>query len=166
MLVISALIFFVVIIRSYYGFAARFSWNRGFVIGLIFTLCVVAGKFTGGILADRLGVKMASIISLGGAGLLALFAESSPVAGCISILLFNMTMPVTLTLLADIWYELPGFAFGALMMALFIGTLPNMVWNISWLSSPAGLLILCLISLVMLLGAIILKDRSSVSMTE
>ena len=159
MLVMSALIFLVVIIRSYYGFAARFSWNQGFVTGLIFTLCVVAGKFSGGILADRLGVKAASIISLGGAGLLALAAETSPVAGCISILLFNMTMPVTLTLLADIWYELPGFAFGALMMALFLGTLPDMMWKVNWLSSPAGLLILCMISLALLLGAIIIKER-------
>ena len=159
MLVVSALIFFVVIIRSYYGFVTRFSWNKGFVTGLIFTLCVVAGKFTGGLVADRLGVKAASIISLGGAGLLALIAEASPVAGCISILLFNMTMPVTLTLLADLWYELPGFAFGALMMALFIGTLPTMMWKITWLSSPAGLMILCLISLALLLGAIILKER-------
>ena len=160
MLVMSAMIFFVVIIRSYYGFVARFSWNKGFVIGLIFTLCIVAGKFSGGILSDRLGVKAASIISLGGAGLLALAAEASPVAGCVSILLFNMTMPVTLSLLAEIWYELPGFAFGTLMMALFIGTLLDMMWNISWLSSPSGLLILCLISLALLLGAVIMKEKA------
>ena len=159
MLITSLLIFFVVIIRSYYGFAAKFSWNRGFVTGLIFTLCVVAGKFTGGILADKLGVKWASVISLGGAGLLALAAEVSPVAGCVSILLFNMTMPVTLVLLTDLWNELPGFAFGALMMALFLGTLPDMAWNIHWLSSPVGLLILCMISLALLLGAIFMKER-------
>lgn len=153
MLLTSLLIFLVVIIRSYYGFLTTYSWNNTFLIGLIFTLCIVTGKFAGGIAADRIGVKLTSVISLAGAGVLAFFAENSPVIGCISILCFNMTMPITLALLADLWKELPGFAFGVLMMALFLGTLPSQLWNVSWMSSPAGMFGLCMISLVLLLGA-------------
>ena len=155
MLITSLLIFIVVIIRSYYGYAASFSWNSGFLTGLIFTLCIVAGKALGGIVADKLGVGAASIISLGGAGITALFAAGSPVTGCISMLLFNMTMPITLTLLAEVWHELPGFAFGALMLALFLGTLPTMVFKIRILSTPWGLFALCMISLALLLAAIL-----------
>jgi len=153
LLAVSLLIFLVVVIRSYYGFIAVYSWNHGFLTGLLFTLCIVAGKFTGGILADRLGVKTVTILSLAGAGILALWADKIPVIGCISIALFNMTMPLTLTLLADVWKALPGFAFGTLMMALFLGTLPVMVWKVTWLASPAGQLGLCLISLCLLLVA-------------
>lgn len=153
LLLLSLMIFIVVIIRSYYGFTTVYSWNRGFVMGLIFTLCIVVGKAAGGIAADCLGTRLASVISLAGAGILALFAGNSPVLGCASILLFNMTMPITLTLLSDLWEEVPGFAFGTLMMALFLGTLPNMVWNVTWFSSPAGQMGLCLISLVLLLAA-------------
>ena len=159
-LLLSLLIFIVVIIRSYYGFVAKYSWNNGFWIGLVFTLCVVAGKFTGGILADRLGVTAASAISLGGAGITALFAADAPVIGCLSILLFNMTMPITLTLLTELWKELPGFAFGTLMMALFLGTLPSMVLHITWLASPAGLFCLCMISLILLLVTIYRMKRT------
>lgn len=151
MLCMSVLVFLVVIIRSYYGFAARFSWNSTLLTGLIFTLCVVAGKAAGGFLADRLGVFWATVISLAGAGILALFANLSPAVGCAMILLFNMTMPMTLTLLAMLWKELPGFAFGTLMMALFLGTLPDMVFHISVPASPVWLFALCLISLALLI---------------
>ncbi|MBR3401266.1 MAG: hypothetical protein IKG67_03385 [Parasporobacterium sp.] len=154
MLGLSLLIFLVVIIRSYYGFVAVYSWNHTFLTGLVFTGCIVLGKALGGFAADRLGVTAASVISLGGAGILALFAESIPLMGYLSILLFNMTMPITLTLLTDLWRELPGFAFGVLMLALFLGTLPVMVWHVTWMSSPGGAFGLCMISLVLLLAAV------------
>ena len=151
MLGLSLLIFLVVIIRSYYGFVAVYSWNHTFLTGLIFTGCIVAGKALGGFAADRFGVTAASVISLGGAGVLALFAGSIPLAGYLSILLFNMTMPITLTLLTKLWEELPGFAFGVLMLALFLGTLPVMVWHVNWMASPVGAFGLCMISLGLLL---------------
>lgn len=162
MMLLSLLIFVVVIIRSYYGCISGYSWNNSFDIGLIFTLCIVAGKFLGGIAADKLGVMTASIISMAGAGILTLFAANSPVVGCLSILLFNMTMPITLALLADVWNELPGFAFGALMMALFLGTLPTTLLKVSWMAAPLGMCGLCAISLVLLVGSILLVKKKAV----
>ena len=155
------LIFLVVIIRSYYGSVAVYSWNNSFVTGLVFTLCVALGKASGGIAADHLGIRKAMVLSLGGAGILALFAADSPVAGCLSILLFNMTMPVTLTMLAALWKELPGFAFGVLMLALFLGTLPNMVWHISWLSTTFGTFVWCMVSLGLLLATSVLMNTGT-----
>ncbi|MCF0229091.1 MAG: hypothetical protein HUJ76_05285 [Parasporobacterium sp.] len=166
MIIISLMIFAVVVIRSYYGCITVYSWNNTFLTGLIFTLCVAAGKFLGGIAADRIGVMPASVISLGGAAILSLWSPLSPVVGCASILLFNMTMPITLTLIAEQWKEFPGFAFGTLMMALFLGTLPTMMFNIRPLSSPAGMTILCLISLILLAGAVIMKKNSIQEETE
>lgn len=145
------LLMIVVCIRSYYGTIQNFSWKNGFWVGLIFTLCIVGGKFFGGVLADLLGIRKTIVISLGLAGVLAFFAFDSVIAGCASIFFFNMTMPLTLSRMFQMMPDKPGFAFGSLMFALFLGTLPTMLYNVMWMCSPMGLLTLCLISLAALL---------------
>ena len=145
------LLFFVVFIRSYYGGLTNFPWKTGFTIGLIFTLCVAGGKFCGGILADKIGIRKAIILSLSAAGLTALLSLKSPIAGCTSIFFFNMTMPLTLSLLVDLMPRYSGFAFGLLMLALFLGTLPGMLLGLTWFATPIGLLFLCLLSMAVLL---------------
>ena len=50
------LVFAVVFLRSFYGHAVHYDWNDSFRTGLIFTLCIVAGKGLGGIAADRIGI--------------------------------------------------------------------------------------------------------------
>ena len=49
----------------------------------------------------------------------------NPVFGLLALLLFNMSMPVTLYLLARYLPGLPGFSFGLLTFALFLGFLPT-----------------------------------------
>ena len=44
--------------------------------------------------------------------------------GILALLLFNMTMPMTLYLLAEHLPHLPGFSFGLLTFGLFLGFLP------------------------------------------
>ena len=46
------------------------------------------------------------------------------IMGLLALFFFNMTMPVTLYLLAEQMQELPGFAFGILTFGLFVGYLP------------------------------------------
>ena len=145
------LLFFVVFIRSYYGSLTNYTWKTGFTIGLIFTLCVAGGKFCGGILADKIGIRKAVTLSLGAAGLTALLSFKTPIAGCTSIFFFNMTMPLTLSLLVDLMPRYSGFAFGLLMPALFLGTLPGMLLGLTSFATPAGLLFLCLLSMTILL---------------
>ncbi len=122
----AVMILLVVVLRSFLGTVLAYEWKDTFLISFLFVLSVVAGKALGGIVADRLGVQFASVLSLGGAALAVLFSEHNPFLGCLSILLFNMTMPLTLGLLAKRWKYYPGFAFGMLMLALFIGTLPDL----------------------------------------
>ena len=117
----------VVVLRSYYGTAVKYSWNNTFAMGLFFTVCIAAGKALGGIAADKIGVRAASVISLGGAAVTVLFSARIPAFGFLSILLFNRTMPLTLALLTAKWKNLPGFAFGILMLALFIGIIPALL---------------------------------------
>lgn len=156
------LLFFVVFIRSYYGGLTSYTWKTGFTIGLVFTLCVAGGKFCGGILADKIGIRKAVILSLGAAGLTALLSFKNPVAGCISIFFFNMTMPLTLSLLVNLMPRFSGFAFGLLMLALFLGTLPGMLLGLTRFATPAGLSFLCFLSMVVLLC----ESRGQVETTE
>lgn len=155
------MLLFVVILRSFYGTVMEYDWKNTFQLKLIFTLCIVAGKGLGGIIADRIGVKLTAILSLGGAAVTVLLSANSPVLGCISILLFNMTMPLTLSLLAEYWKEYPGMAFGVLMLGLFIGTLPTAVVPGLALSMQA-LFVVCLLSLLGLLIGIGKEKREKV----
>lgn len=150
----AVLLFFVVWIRSYYGMILNYPWKKDFFAGLMFALCIMAGKMAGGFLADEAGVERTVILSLGAAVIFAFFSWKSPVCGCLSVFFFNMTMPLTLMRMALLFPDLPGFAFGILMFALFLGTLPTMVWNQRWMFSPIGLGILCVSSMIFLLWEI------------
>jgi FSR family fosmidomycin resistance protein-like MFS transporter len=110
----------VVIIRSYVGLAVSFSWKQGLLFGFLNVLCVACGKTLGGFCGSRFGYRKTVIVSLLLAAVLYLLGNIS-VCGLLAALLFNMTMPVTLYLLAEKMRHLEGFAFGILTFALFIG---------------------------------------------
>lgn len=156
-------VFAVVFIRSYYGTLLTYDWKDSFFAGLIFTFCIVLGKLLGGIAADIAGAPAASLISLLIAGITALLSFRMPFFGCVSVLFFNMTMPVTLSLMAGCMPSLPGLAFGTLMFALFLGTLPSMAWRVDTGASPAGLMILCLVSALILSAVFVGSRRKTVA---
>lgn len=115
-------LFAVVCLRSALGFLFGFSWKSG-LWALLFACCVVLGKTAGGYLSDRLGLRRAALLSLGAAVLLFPFAGLPP-AGLAAVLLFNMSMPMTLRSAADLLPDAPGFSFGLLTFALFLGYAP------------------------------------------
>ena len=146
-----SLLFLVVCLRSWGGFLFQFDWKQGVWLW-VSVLCVALGKAAGGLAADRLGPARTAWLSLLMAALL--FPVSAhPLAGCLAVLLFNMTMPLTLRLAADRLPGAPGFSFGLMTLALFLGFLP--VWlgiqvpDSVWLW--AGL---CLASLALMLPAL------------
>ena len=124
-------LFLVVCLRSALGFLFTFPWKSG-LCAVLFACCVVLGKTGGGYLADRLGLRRAACLSLGLAALLFLWAEQ-PLAGLAAVLLFNMSMPMTLRGAAALLPEAPGFSFGLLTFALFLGYAP------SWLGRFGGI---------------------------
>lgn len=119
--------FLVVVLRSYLGMVLSFPWKTGGWAPAL-TCALVLGKAAGGFLGDRLGMVRAAILSLGLAAVL-FCLSSSPWAGTAAVFLFNMTMPITLWAAARLLP--PGFAFGTLTFALFLGFLPV------WLGWPA-----------------------------
>lgn len=70
--------------------------------------------------------------------------------GVLALLLFNMTMPLTLYQLWLRWPQYPGTVFGALTFGLFLGFLPVALgWQI-----PVGGTVGSLMSLVLLLPVV------------
>lgn len=118
----AAALFLVVILRSYGGMAAAFSWKTG-LWSLWAVLAVVLGKTLGGFAADRFGAGRTAAASLLLAAALFLLSRN-PYAGTAALFLFNMTMPITLWALAQAMPGCKGFSFGILTFALFLGFLP------------------------------------------
>ena len=115
-------LFLVVVLRSYMGMQQSFPWKAEWA--LVLTLMLVLGKAGGGFLSDRLGAGRASALSLAGAAVLYLLS-ALPLPGMGAVLLFNMTMPITLWAAARLLPGAKGFVFGLMTFALFLGFLPS-----------------------------------------
>lgn len=113
----------VVIVRSLIGMSMESPWK----IGVYVTLGAIAGacgKALGGFLGDRLGSRKAGVLSLISAAVLFLLPDLG-IAGVMGVLMFNMTMPITLRRACDALPGMEGFGFGLLTFGLFLGYLPS-----------------------------------------
>ncbi|MGN0388751.1 MAG: hypothetical protein ACI4ER_08025 [Suilimivivens sp.] len=115
--------FFVVILRSHLGMVYSFPWKKEISGGILGLMGVVFGKAAGGVLADKFGVQKTILFSMVFAMLCFCFSGHM-IFGVLGLFFFNMTMPITLYLAAEILERNKGFAFGILTFAIFIGYLP------------------------------------------
>ena len=118
------LVLFVIAIRSLVGFAVVFPWKSDINLLVFLTLAVVLGKGLGGWLADKFGWTLTAVGSLVVSIPLLTLGAGIPVFGIIGMFLFNITMPVTLTMVSNMLPGRPGVAFGLTCAALVLGTLP------------------------------------------
>jgi len=117
-----ALLFFVVVLRSFGSMAADTPWKIG-IWSAAAVCATAAGKAAGGFFADRFGAFRTGSISLCAAALLYI-PSRTPIAAITAIFLFNMTMPITLWCITKHMHGVKGFSFGLLTFALFMGYLP------------------------------------------
>lgn len=115
-------LFWVVALRSFLGGKA-FRTELPDLPGCIPVLALALGKAAGGFIGDRLGFRSAAVLSLGVASVLLLLPRGY--ATLIALLLFNMTMPLTLFEAARRLPGAKGGAFGLLTCALFVGMIPQ-----------------------------------------
>lgn len=139
-----------VCIRSYVGLILTFEWKSNFVLALLFTCSIILGKMIGGIIGDKVGFTKTSIISLILAAICFTFAFDNSILGIIAVLLFNMTMPITLTSLSNIFENNKGMAFGLLTFALFLGAVPVFFGYSDMIFNPIGLFTITIISAIIL----------------
>ncbi|MBQ9605980.1 MAG: hypothetical protein IJV16_02235 [Lachnospiraceae bacterium] len=142
----------VIFYRSFLGFSTKYSWRSGFWIGLVATLSVVFGKMSGGIIADRFGMKRTILVSLILCAILAVFSDAAMIPGCIVLYLFNMTMPIAMIGLANLLPEWKGVAFGLNTTALFLGYVAYKLIDVPVSGYMLGILIL--VSALILLTAL------------
>lgn len=121
---------FVVIVRAYMGYGIPTTWNKTELQTVLLYGSMGVGKGLGGILADKIGIRLTALISTVGALPFMIFGAEQMEISLIGIALFSMTMAVTLALIVSRLQRYPGVAFGFTTVGLFLGTLPFFFFRI------------------------------------
>lgn len=120
--VLALLMLVVVIVRSLIGLSMESPWKVGLYV-TIGAFAAAGGKALGGFAGDKVGSRTAGVGSLILAAILFLLPDIGA-AGVLGVLLFNMTMPITLRRVCDALPGMEGFGFGLLTFGLFLGYVP------------------------------------------
>ena len=110
-------------IRSLFGFLPVTQFQKTIAVNFLIVAGVFAGKFIGGILADKFTIKKTVVVSLLSAAALFLPGIGSPAFWSATQLFINMSMPVTLFLMCKAMPGRPGLAFGWAAACLLPGLL-------------------------------------------
>jgi FSR family fosmidomycin resistance protein-like MFS transporter len=113
-----------VAVRSLVGTVGCDGCPRGLFLMVALPVAAFAGKLSGGFLADQFGwIDLSMVALLASAPLLA-FSGGDLWLALPGVLMFQMTMPVTLAAMMRLLPARPAFGFGLLCVALVAGTLP------------------------------------------
>lgn len=121
---------FVVAVRSYTSYGIPTGWNKTILQSILLFSFMGIGKALGGLLIDKINIKFTSVISTLLSLPFLLFGDHNMYISLIGIMLFSMTMPVTLALLVSRLKKSPGIAFGLTTIGLFVGSLPAFFFKI------------------------------------
>ena len=128
------LAFLAVAVRGYVAYAIPIEWNKTALQAIALFFFMGFGKMLGGILADRVGYRKTTYISLLGGLPFLLFGNGNMWVSLFGIMLFSMTMPITVAILVSAFPKMVGFAFGITTVGLFAGVFP------AFFVQPKGLL--------------------------
>ena len=151
--------FLVVIVRGYLGYGIPTSWKKTVLENVIFFCTMGVGKALGGILSDKFGIRKVAILST----LLAIpflcFGDNYMIISIIGVMMFSMTMSITLGILVSVLKDTPGLAFGITTIGLFLGTVP--IFFIK-LTQQINIILIIVISIMcsIALGSILKGDKN------
>jgi MFS transporter, FSR family, fosmidomycin resistance protein len=111
-------------IRGTIGLSLPFAWKSQTHLLFLLTGFIFLGKALGGLLADKYGWTRVSILALILSAPLNFLGINYPSLGLAGAFLFNITMSVTITAVANLLPNRPAFSFGLGSLALAIGALP------------------------------------------
>ena len=144
-------IFLSIAIRSAngHGVWAVHEGDAAVLWGLAIAACM--GNILGGFVADRFGwVATCVFVLLLSAPLLSFFVAYGAIA-VLGMLLFQMTMPITLTAVWRVFPGEAGLAFGLGALAVLAGVIPVYICPVEWLTPRPVLLCLSLIAVAAIL---------------
>ena len=130
--VVIALAVLVVFVRSYMGYGLPTSWNKTLVQTIILYFAMGFGKALGGILSDAYGIRKVATISTVLSLPFLLFGDNIMIISIIGVMLFSMTMAITLGLIVSELKSAPGLAFGFTTIGLFLGFAPTFFFKLSY----------------------------------
>ncbi|MBQ8658634.1 MAG: hypothetical protein IJ506_05820 [Clostridia bacterium] len=152
------LMLFAVSIRSYVAYAIPIEWKKNTLQAIALFSFMGLGKGLGGVFADTLGFRKTTYLSLLIALPFLLFGNSVMALSLVGIMLFSMTMPVTVGVLVSKFPDKPGFAFGITTVGLFLGVVPEFFFTLpSLFAHQIAVLLLSAIALISIL--VCLKRR-------
>ena len=117
-----ALIFVSVAIRAHTGFSIPITWKTSTFLILSAAFASFLGKLIGGFIGDKFGARLTGVVALLLSMPLLAFFNQSIILSLVGIVLFNITMPITLCALAQYLEGFEGLAFGLTTLALLCGT--------------------------------------------
>lgn len=121
-----------IVVRAFVGASLPLGWKSASVFfSLLPGIAAFTGKAAGGFIGDLLGARRAGTAALLLSIPLLVFGSGSPVISFIGIMLFNMTMPITLCIVASKLPANPGLAFGLTTLALLCGTVPTFMFKVT-----------------------------------
>lgn len=127
---LTIIIIFAVAVRGYIGYAIPTAWSVT-NFHLIILYCYMGfGKMIGGVAVDKFGYKKATILSIVGALPFLLFGNAIPIISLTGVLLYSMSMPITIGIVYSKFPSSPAFAFGITTIGLFIGSCPEFFFSI------------------------------------
>jgi FSR family fosmidomycin resistance protein-like MFS transporter len=148
-----------VAVRSIGGLIGGSYCEKTRFLSIAIAIAAFAGKAAGGFISDRIGWVRTSLAALIISAPLIAYGFRVPALVITGMFFFQMTMPVTLTAVALVMPNKPGFAFGLACLALILGAYPTFYDFVKPYSSPHLVLVLILFSVLSVyLGLKMLKQ--------
>lgn len=127
-----------VAIRSFAGSNVPMQWKTASAfLALLPGIGAFLGKAAGGILGDLFGARRVGVLSLVLSVPLLILGNGAPAVSFAGVVLFNMTMPITLSAVCSKLPDNPGLAFGLTTLALLFGNVPIFFFSLSPALAPA-----------------------------
>ena len=115
---------FIVATRGYMAYGIPMSWKNSVTETVLILAVMGVGKALGGVLSDLFGARRVAVVSAAAALPFLLFGDRLIAVSLIGVMLFSMTMAITLATLVSVLKTRPGLAFGLTTIGLFLGTAP------------------------------------------
>ena len=141
------LCFISIMIRSYAGSIVPIDWRTTDFLFVLPAVGACVGKAAGGFIADVVGARKTGTITLLASVPFIVFGYSFPLTCLIGVLLFNMSMSITLCAVATKLPRNPGLAFGLTTLGLLCGN------TLTFFFAPARQTALFLIGTLVVISA-------------